>query len=213
MVQHEQKAQRVILEPDSDIVGRAQAVAARIKERAPAVDRAREIPVETVREFHEAGLLTLFIPRSQGGTEADLITQLAVFEIIGGACASTGWCLANHTGVTGLIQGIMGERSTPYIQAVVEEGAALAFGLLPAGTTGILPGGFVVTGRWPFVSFSSRARWAFLNTLFLDHRPIGRQRMAWPGHPSPISALWRYSLATQVCGLTRPGRPCPYGPQ
>ena len=66
--------------PDKDVLSRAQAVAGKLKERAFAVDRAREIPVETVRELHEAGLLTGSIPRSLGGTEIDLITLVAVLE-------------------------------------------------------------------------------------------------------------------------------------
>ena len=62
MVQYEQRGHRAILEPGSDLVGRAQAVAARLKERAPTVEKAREISVETVKELHEAGLLAMSIP-------------------------------------------------------------------------------------------------------------------------------------------------------
>ena len=53
-------------EASSEIIGRAYKVAAVLKERALAVDRAREIPVETVKELHRSGLLSMSIPRAMG---------------------------------------------------------------------------------------------------------------------------------------------------
>ena len=118
-------------EASSEIIGRAYKVAAVLKERALAVDRAREIPVETVKELHRSGLLSMSIPRAMRGTEADLITIVSVFEILGAACASTTWCLVNHVAACSILQRSLGEVSEPYLRAVVEEGAALGFG---AGT-------------------------------------------------------------------------------
>ena len=164
MSQNQQRLQKVIFEPDGQILERARVAAARLAERAYAVDQAREVPPESVRDLHEAGLLTMCLPRDQGGTEADLVTQFSVYEMIGGACGSTAWCLGNHNAVVERIQVTLGDRSRPYVQAMVEEGAALAQGIIPAGTTRAVPSGFVCTGRWPFVSFSNRARWVFLRT-------------------------------------------------
>ena len=66
-------------EASSEIIGRAYKVAAVLKERALAVDRAREIPVETVKELHRSGLLSMSILRAMGGTEADLTAIVSVF--------------------------------------------------------------------------------------------------------------------------------------
>ena len=82
-------------------------------------------------DLHEAGLLTLTIPREFGGAEANLITQMAIYEIIGGACASTAWCLGNHNGTLSRIQGMLGDGSNPYIQSVVKEGAFIAHAAIP----------------------------------------------------------------------------------
>ena len=112
MVQNQRRPQQVIIEPDDEIVERAQAVAARLAERAHAVDQSRQVPPESVRDLHEAGLLTMCIPRVQGGTEADLVTQFSVYEIIGGACGSTAWCLGNHNAV---VERIEVEGCTPRI--------------------------------------------------------------------------------------------------
>jgi len=84
-------------------------VATVLKERALAVDRAREIPVETVKELHRSGLLSMSIPCAMGGTEADLIIIVFVFEILGTACASTTWCLVNHVTACSILQRSLGE--------------------------------------------------------------------------------------------------------
>lgn len=90
------------------MLGRARAVAGKFKERASAVDRAREMPGYTVRDLHEAGLLAMSIPRSLGGTEADLATLVSVFEVLGAACASTTWCLVNHLAACSVAQRALG---------------------------------------------------------------------------------------------------------
>ena len=159
-------------EPDMEMVERARAVAVKVADRAAAAERARELPPETVGDLHGSGLLAMANSLAQGGTDADLITQLAVLEIIGGACASTAWCLANHLATQAVVGGLLGEGFGPYIKAVVEEGAVFAAAHMPAGTGKAAPGGFVCSGRWPFVSFSNRARWAFLSTP-VDGPPPG----------------------------------------
>ena len=151
------------IQPDEEMMLAARTVADRLASRAPDVDRTRQIPPETVQELHEAGLLAMAIPRELGGAGADLVTQTAVFETIGGACGSTAWCLYNHIGTHGVMHGLMGRPSLPYLRAIVEEGALLAISHLPVGSARPVPGGYVASGRWRFVSGSYRARWAFLS--------------------------------------------------
>ena len=61
-----------------EIVEKARWAAARISKRAKAAAQARELVPETVRDLHESGLLTMVAPKDQGGTEADLVTLVAV---------------------------------------------------------------------------------------------------------------------------------------
>jgi 3-hydroxy-9,10-secoandrosta-1,3,5(10)-triene-9,17-dione monooxygenase len=165
MLQRNQETHEAIKESCIPMVERAKAVAIRLAQRAQAADQERELPPETLRDLHDRGLLTMSIPRAYGGTEVDLLTQMVVYEIIGGACASTAWCLGNHISMCTRLMGMLGEQSRPYIQSVVEEGAVIAHGAVPTGTTLPVPGGFVSTGRWPFVSGSNQAGWLFLSTL------------------------------------------------
>ena len=172
------------------VMERARDVATRLAARAQEVEQTRAIPIATMQELHHAGLLTMGIPRALGGMECDLVTQLAVFELLGGACASTAWCLGNHTGDCLILQHTLGERARPYLTAVVEEGAVLAGVSVPAGRTRAVPGGFRASGRWPFVSSSHRARWIFLSTLVPGPPPEAPSGAAEPPPQAHLRLLW-----------------------
>ena len=152
----------VSIEPREDLV---RAAKLRIAERAPEVDRQRRVPVENIKDLHEAGLLTVTIPRDLGGSEADLVSQIAVYEIIGGACASTAWVMGNHSTLCTLSLGMMGEGAHPLLKDVVENGALISHAAIPGGDTNPAPGGFVASGRWLFVSGSTISTWIFLSTM------------------------------------------------
>ena len=162
--QHKTALRRTI-EPRSDVVERARAVAARAARGARAADQRRELAPETMNALRESGLLAMTIPRDRGGIEADLVTQSAAYELLGGACTSTAWILGNHATLCTFAMGMMAERSDPLIETVVQSGAVIAHAAVPGGTTRPASGGFVTSGRWPFVSGSNVAGWIFLSTL------------------------------------------------
>ena len=155
----------VLIEPMEDLVRAAKQAAVGIAERAPEADRNRRVPVENIRELHEAGLLTVAIPADLGGSEADLVTQIAVYEIIGGACASTAWVMGNHSVLCNRSLGMMGEGAHPLLKDVVKNGSLISHAAIPGGDTKPAPGGFITSGRWPFVSGSNISTWMFLSTM------------------------------------------------
>jgi alkylation response protein AidB-like acyl-CoA dehydrogenase len=150
---------------DRTIVEKAIALAESFAQRAPEADRARCLPPETVEELRQSGLLALTIPKSSGGLEANYATLMQVTEIFSAACASTSWCFLNHTATVLMSRALLGEKSAPYIQEVVDEGAILAHAQAPSGSTKAASGGLAASGRWPFVSFSNYSRWVFLSTM------------------------------------------------
>jgi len=154
-----------LIEPREDLVRAARQAAVRIAERAPEADRRRRVPVENIQDLHEAGLLSVAIPRELGGTEVDLVTQVALYEIIGGACASTAWVMGNHSVLCTRALGMMGEGAHSLLRDVSQNGALISHAAVPGGDTKPAPGGFVASGRWPFVSGSSVSTWMFLSTM------------------------------------------------
>lgn len=117
----------------------ANQAAGRIAERAAEADRQRRVPVENIQDLHEAGLLAVAIPKEFGGTEADLVTQIAVYELIGGACASTAWVMGNHSVLCTRALGMMGEAAYSLIRDVVENGSLISHAAIPGGDANLRP--------------------------------------------------------------------------
>ena len=155
----------VLIQPREELVEAARKAAVRIAGRASGADRERRVPMENIQDLHEAGLLTVVIPRDLGGTEADLVTQVAIYELIGGACASTAWVMGNHSVFCTRAMGMMGKDSDFLIRDVVDNGALISHAAIPGGDTKSVSGGFITSGRWPFVSGSNISTWMFLSTM------------------------------------------------
>jgi alkylation response protein AidB-like acyl-CoA dehydrogenase len=109
--------------------------------------------------------LTVAIPDELGGSEADLVTQVAVYETIGGACGSTAWVMGNHSVLCTRALGMMGEGAHSLVRDVAENGSLISHAAIPGGDAKAAPGGFVSSGRWPFVSGSNISTWVFLSTV------------------------------------------------
>ena len=63
---------------------------------------------------------------------------------------------------------MMGEDSHFLIRDVVENGALISHAAIPGGDTKRSSGGFIASGRWPFVSGSNLSTWIFLSTMVED---------------------------------------------
>ena len=185
-----------IIEPRQELVQAAKKAASRIAERAKETDRSRRIPVENIQDLHEAGLLTVAIPKEHGGTEADLVTQVALYELIGGACASTAWLMGNHSVLCTRAMGLMGNASNWLIKDVVDNGSLISHAAIPGGDTKPTPGGFIASGRWPFVSGSSLSTWMFLSTMVPGPSPT------WQGSGMPPAYNRWLVMPTSQSGLT-----------
>ena len=142
MVANEKQLSEII-EPRTELVEAAKKAAVKIAARAKETDQSRRVPLENIQDLHDAGLLTVAIPKENGGTEADLVTQVALYELIGGACASTAWIMGNHSVLCTRAMGLMGEDANWLIKDVVENGSLISHAAIPGGDTKPAPGGFV----------------------------------------------------------------------
>ena len=136
------------------------------------------------RALHDTGLLRLKAPRVLGGYEADPVTQLEVIEAVSHVDSSAGWTYMVGTGTLSIISAWLPEaglaelmvdgRLPRTVSAIVSIGPAIA-------TT--VPGGYRLTGRWPFGSGSNHAEW-FSGKATVD-RADGTAR----GFAFPVSAV------------------------
>ena len=86
--------------PDTrtNAVARAHGVVELLRASADRIEAARALPADVVAALHEARMFRLLLPRSLGGDELHLKTLAQVMEVIGGADASTAWCMGQGAG-------------------------------------------------------------------------------------------------------------------
>lgn len=152
---------------DSPILHAAVGLAPQIEAAREEIEHGRRIPPALAAALKEAGIFGMVMPRSMGGPELDPLTQLRVIEALAMADGSVGWCA-----MIGCDPG--------YISAFLEEDvaramfpgpgpwSALGAAASPTGTATIVPGGYRVSGRFPFVSGCHHCEWVWLGCLIVE---------------------------------------------
>ena len=82
--------------PDEEraMLERARALVPRLAERAPAAAAARQLPAETIAEYHAAGILRILQPRRFGGLQGRFSLFSRIVEELTYGCASSAWVYA-----------------------------------------------------------------------------------------------------------------------
>ena len=76
---------------EEQLVSAAAALVPYLRETAVETEKARQVPVETIRRLRDAGLFEVLVPRQFGGHETDLTTVARVIAELGRGCGSTAW--------------------------------------------------------------------------------------------------------------------------
>ncbi|MGO8924275.1 MAG: acyl-CoA dehydrogenase family protein [Xanthobacteraceae bacterium] len=142
-----------------DCVANARALAPALAAAAARIEAGRELPPDIVDALHEARLFRMLVPRSYGGDEVSPVAFMAAVEELAKADASTAWCVA-QTSVCSTISSSL----KPSVAAEIfknDPRGVLAWGPSTSKNAKAIaePGGFRVTGEWPFASGSRHATW------------------------------------------------------
>jgi alkylation response protein AidB-like acyl-CoA dehydrogenase len=151
---------------EAEFLARARALVPILAAREPAATEARNVPGETIDDFHRAGLLRLLQPRRFGGHQASLAVFLQAVEILAEGCASSAWVY----GVLGELEWVIAclpERGQ--IDIWGDDPEALAAGSIVPRAVGVpISGGWRVTGRYAFASGCRHARWVIVGARCQD---------------------------------------------
>jgi alkylation response protein AidB-like acyl-CoA dehydrogenase len=130
----------------------------------------------SVAAFREAGLYGLKLPAELGGFEADPMLQVEVIEAVSRIHPTAGWNLfICGTGI-GLAGAFLPAAAIPQVFAGGR--IPLAAGVLrPRGQARPVPGGYRVSGRWPFASGVRNAEWFCGGTAALGNGTSPETRM------------------------------------
>ena len=138
----------------------ARAIAPQIREAADEIEAARQLPKHIVGLLRSVGAFRLLQPRWLGGHDADPVTQILFIAELARADASTAWCV-----MIGCDGGLLTRELEPDVARAMyaDIDAATCGAGFPPGTAQRVDGGYLATGRWPYMSGITHADWVQMN--------------------------------------------------
>jgi len=150
--------------PLSSIVAGARDIVPILRERAQATEAARRMSSETSEAFRQAGFFRLMQPARYGGYEYGFTGFIDVISELGRGCTSSAWCCAIGAIHQWLIAGFPEEAQDDVWKADPDAFACVSYA--PTGTTQVVDGGYLVQGRWQFVSNVDNSAWVIIGAIF-----------------------------------------------
>ncbi|GII88720.1 hydroxylase [Sphaerisporangium siamense] len=168
-----------------EILARAQAAAPLLRERSEEIERGRRLPQDVVELLRATGVFRVGMPKEWGGPELTFAQQCEVIEALSYGDASAGWCA-----MIGMDTWIYaGYLDQAVVDEMLADPDAITAGLIfPVGRADRVPGGYRVTGRWPFGSGVTHADWV------VGGCAVYRDGAREPG-PGGAPTNWRLMLA------------------
>jgi len=147
-----------------ELVARARALAPRLRERAVAAERDRNIPLESVQEYIDAGLMRTIMPKRWGGYEHDheVAFDIAI-ELGKSTCGSSAWCLNYLSDHAGILAHFPDEAQHEVWSKDAD--ACIATSAAPTGKAEMAPGGYRLNGQWSWASGIRHSQWIMIGGL------------------------------------------------
>lgn len=147
----------------AQLIARAQAMIPTLKERARKCVADRDVPAESIREFHEAGFFRILQPKRWGGYEMHPNVFFEVQKALAEGCMSTGWMF----GVVGCHPYELALFSDLAQQEVwgSDTSTLASSSYQPVGKVTRVEGGFRLSGRWGFSTGSVHCDWVVLGAM------------------------------------------------
>ena len=147
------------------LVARAAALVPALRAAAPAAERARRIPGESLDALSEIGVFKMCAPARFGGLEADFQTQCDVLAEVARGCPSTSWVATIYSAMSWLA-GVFPDETQEEVLGVGDPRISGVFS--PTGKAVAVDGGFRVNGRWGFNTGCHGSRWTVVNVVTDD---------------------------------------------
>ncbi len=176
---------------DSDLVARAEAMIPALRERAAATERDRQPSEQTRLDIKRSGIVQLFQPARYGGAEAHFRTGVDVLAAIGRGCGSTAWIVVQNITHNMMIASwpevaqdtVWGDTPDVLVSGILLPGV---------GAAHKVDGGYVLSGRWPFVSGVNIADWLIVTAVCAeDEGSAGSRHFLVPRDHATIIDKWR----------------------
>ena len=134
-----------------------------LRERAARCQAERNVPEETIRDFHEAGFFRMLQAEQYGGYAMDPQVFYEVDLIIAQVCMSSAWVLA-VVAVHNWQLALFDDRAAQDVWGD-DCSVLISSSYAPVGKVTPVQGGFRLSGRWSFSSGSKHCRWVFVGAV------------------------------------------------
>lgn len=142
---------------------RIEAIAVNAGARAEETAKARCVPLVTMNELKEAGLMRVRQPKRWGGLGRPWLELYELAHTLAQACGSTGWVYCVLAGHSGTVSDFPIEAQEDVWGQNPEAIASSAF--MPRGEAQPVAGGFRLNGSFPFSSGCDHAQWAIVGSF------------------------------------------------
>ncbi len=125
-------------------------------ELAEEIERERALPSGLLQELIDGGLMRMCLPRSLGGGEVEPAEMISALEELARGDGASAWCamIASTSSILGAY------LSEPAAAEIFQGGSAVTAGVFaPRGRAESTDGGYLVSGRWSFVSGIQHSSW------------------------------------------------------
>jgi alkylation response protein AidB-like acyl-CoA dehydrogenase len=135
-----------------EVLEKLGALAPEIRARASEAEGLRRMPPDLVQQLKGAGIFRMYAPRSHGGLELDFPEGLKVIQAVARIDGSAGWTVMIGTASAPILSRMPRETFDAMFAKhgpdMIQAGLAGA----PRGRAERAPGGYRVSGEWPFSS-------------------------------------------------------------
>ena len=184
-----------------DLVAVARSLVPEILSNLDRMDDECRLPPELAARMAQHRLFSLYAPSELGGPELDPLTAFRVVETIAHADGSAGWCVFNGTAITAAVSRLTRQAT---IELFGDPPDLLGSGSArPEGTATITDGGFLINGRWNYLSGIDHSTALFLNCRLLN--PDGSPHLNDDGSPATRIAVVPVASGTVIDNWTTLG--------
>ena len=127
-----------------------------INKSSESIERDRQLPSQLLDALHHHSLFRMLLPEEFGGLEVAPAAFLTMIEAIAALDASTAWCLCQGNGCAMAAAFVPDTVATQIWKN--DSHAILAWGP-GSGQARPIKDGFLLSGRWSFVSGGKHAKW------------------------------------------------------
>ncbi|KZF11572.1 oxidoreductase [Rhodococcus sp. EPR-157] len=145
------------VETGVDVLDNLRALVPELKANAFENEKARRLSEDTVDALRRAGAFRVAAPKRFGGLETNLRTMLDVSAIIAEGDAGASW-VTTLSNVNDWAVGLYDDQAQAEVYADGPD-AIIAGVVSPGGTARPVPGGYLVSGTWPYASASLHSNW------------------------------------------------------